>query len=79
MAKETKINATPNPEYKPDSPNSIIFDKSQYPATGTYDPIFGIKTGRGMKGFASMICWLSKDKMTFHVKFNIGPYDWLSI
>ena len=76
MDKEIKANATPQPQYTPSS--SIVFDKSEYPASGTYDPTFGIKTGRGLNSFFSMIMWLSKDKLTFYAKVNMGPYSFLA-
>lgn len=77
MDKEIKANAISSPEFKP-ATGFYKFDSDQYPAAGTYDPEFGIKKCKGMKGFASSICWLSKDKLKFHVKFNLGPYDWSS-
>lgn len=76
MDKEIKANATPQPQYTPSS--SIVFDKSEYPSSGTYDPTFGIKTGRGLNNFFSMIMWLSKDKLTFYAKVHMGPYSFLA-
>lgn len=61
----------PNNDYK--------FDKREYPRPRTYDPGYGIKECNGVsRGITNAITWLSKDKLTFHVKFNLGPYDFKS-
>lgn len=77
MNKEIKANATTAPQFSP-ATGFYKFDSSEYPSAGSYDPSFGIKQCKGLNKFASSICWLSKDKLTFHVKYNLGPYDWLS-
>lgn len=81
MDNNIRANNTSNPEYTPLSKDHEIFKHfkgSEIPSAGTYDPEFGIKYGRGCRNFCSLIMWLSKDKLTFYVKFNLGPYDWKS-
>lgn len=61
----------PNSDYR--------FDKREYPRPRTYDPAYGIKECNGIaRGITNAITWLSKDKLTFHVKFNLGPYNFSS-
>lgn len=77
--KEIKASVIKNPEFYPITDKDYYrFDESEYPSAGSYDPAFGIKKCKGLNKFASSICWLSKDKLTFHVKFNLGPYHWKS-
>lgn len=68
---------TPAPEISPKS-GYYNFSSSEHPPLNSIDPSFGIKECKGLKKFASSICWLSKDKQKFHIKFNLGPYDFKS-
>lgn len=59
--------------------NEYKFDPKEYPRARSYDPEYGIKECKGIaKGITNAITWLSKDKLTFHVKFNLGPYNFRS-
>lgn len=64
------------PQFKPKNGFYKFDHAREDPPAGSYDPAFGIKECKGLNNFASSICWLSKDKLTFYVKFNLGPYDW---